>query len=114
MKPIQTLLIPLFLTGCISVSSGGSGAMSNGQPIVGKWEHDPQKQEYYVTLISPTGWSCSGEYAGGAIAGNKTITNVPLKCNDGRSGEILLSFGQKLVGAFKLSDGQTGSITFIH
>lgn len=112
MRLFIMFITSILLGGCITASSGGSGEMASGQPIIGKWEHDPSKQENYVTLISPTGWSCFGAYEGGTVAGNEAITTVPLECTNGTSGKIVLSLGRKLVGAFVLSEGQTGRITF--
>jgi hypothetical protein len=104
----------LLLAACEPFATGGAGQTVDGQPVSGTYMFDPADRMITVQIISPAGWTCQSRFA---RTGDRTIVtrSVPLACNDGKTGTIVLTLNQfqdQVVGAFQLSDDTAGQVTF--
>lgn len=100
-------------SACQPVSTGGSGQTSDGEPVAGSLAADAMQTEFTATISSPSGWNCSGVV--GRPDSPTAIRHIPLRCNNGLTGTLLLTgnqFQQQIVGSFQLSDGRSGQVTF--
>ena len=64
--------------------------------------------------MSAEGWSCLSRFGRSETPGVMTRTE-PLTCDDGRTGNLVLTgnqMQQQIVGTFALSDGTSGQVTF--
>lgn len=98
---------------CVPMQTGGSGQMSNGEPIAATITSDPMNATYTFMLISPEGWQCSGSV--GNAPSPTAVRTIPLACNNGAKGNLVVTmnqFADQVAGSFKLSDGKSGQVKF--
>lgn len=111
---VSVVAVLLAAAGCAPVTTGGGGKMSDGKPVTGLLSADNVKQEYSATINSPEGWQCTSIFGKSATPGVMTRT-VPLTCNNGATGNLVLTgnqFQQQIIGSFALSNGQSGQVIF--
>lgn len=100
------------LAGCVE-STGGAGQTSRGDPVAGSLSFDHATQMFDVGLHSPRGWVCNAQFK--RSGQDLKIRTVPLSCSDGRTGNLVLTSNQfqgQIVGAFTLSNGESGQVVF--
>lgn len=108
------LALPLVLAACTTVTEfGGAGQTAKGMPVSGLLAFDHASRIFHVELDSPSGWSCTADFK--QSGQNMQKRAVPLICNDGRSGTLILTNNQiqgQAVGSFSLTGGEAGHVTF--
>jgi hypothetical protein len=109
-------LIPLllFLAAC-DVSTGGAGLSQRGTPFTGEITTDVQNGGANLVLMSPSGLRCDGFLKNHTGTNAISTRQVPLKCNDGQTGQAILALdriGGKATASFQLSRGEAGNIVF--
>lgn len=108
----------LLLLGACSTQLGGEGQMSDGQPLSVIMQIDMTATDAVtvIDIASPAGWSCRS-----SIQDDDNTTSprarvmVPMTCSDGATGTLLLTYDaiqRTERGAFKLSNGRSGSFAF--
>ncbi|MCV2877608.1 hypothetical protein OE699_01980 [Sedimentimonas flavescens] len=103
----------LAVSACAVVQTGGAGQTSSGEPIVGDFKFDQGTRRFDIALQSPRGWVCSSSFVQSAQP--QATRTVPLTCNDGRTGNLIMSanqFQDQATGSFYLSNGESGQVTF--
>ncbi len=104
----------LALAGCEPYSTGGAGSLASGAPVSGLLVSLPAFQGNEARIISPSGWTCTSRFGPSDTPG-MMVRSVPLTCDDGRTGNLVLTGNQiqaQVVGSFALSDGTQGQVTF--
>lgn len=100
------------LAGCVQ-TLGGAGQTKGGDPVAGSYSYDYSTQMFDFSVQSPRGWVCKSTFK--RSGQNLQIRTVPLTCNDGRKGNLILTLNQiqqQAVGSFTLSNGESGQVTF--
>ena len=114
MNRLIFVLAILLLSACqAAVQTGGSGQTSLGEPLAGTLSFSHKTNQYAVVIQSPAGWSCGAKFV--RSGQNLSSRTVPLTCNDGRKGRLIMTSNQyqyQFVGSFRLSNGEAGQVTF--
>jgi hypothetical protein len=110
-------ILAALTSACVPMATGGAGTTASGLPIAGELMRDPASQTFTMSVVSPAGWACSSNFP--FVAYNpqnpSMIRTVPLACNNGASGQMVLTgnqFQNQMVGSFQLSNGERGQVTF--
>ena len=114
-RAIACFILATALAACGPNTTGGSGALSDGTPVIGTLTGSISEARSEVVVSSPGRWSCQGGYTHADF--NGTTTQVPLKCDNGATGTgaiVFQKFQANFVMAFSLSSGETGQVTFIY
>lgn len=104
----------LIVTACGPTTTGGGGQLSDGKPVSGVLTGDVVRNEFSAKIISPKGWSCTSSTGKPHDDGGSSLT-VPMHCTNSVTGTIVLTGNRaqkQIVGAFHLSSGKTGQVTF--
>lgn len=113
----RNLLIALtvVVAGCAPIPFGGSGTTDQGGPLAAEVVADPTGKANRIFIRSPANWECSAKFASSKPPVRRLNRNIPLLCNDGRSGTAVLSLNQQqqqMTVSFRLSDGEAGQVIF--
>lgn len=108
------LAVAVTLAGC-STQVGGSGQLSNGEPISAVIHADMSAVEPVTTvdIASPEGWSCKSVMRNGV--GNDARSSYPMTCSDGAKGNMVITsdkIQKRWYGAFTTNDGRSGQFMF--
>lgn len=101
------------LAACGPNTTGGSGQLSDGTPLIGTLTGSISEARSDLTVSSPGRWTCKGSYTHAAFDG--TTTKVPLTCDNGLTGTgtvVFQKFAASFVMAFSLSSSERGQVTF--
>lgn len=101
------------LASCGTVSTGGAGQTSTGDPVAGEFKLDQATQVFELSLISPGRWTCSGSFQ--RSGQNLSTRTIPVNCSNGLKGTATLTANQfqgQIVGSFRLSSGEAGQVVF--
>ncbi len=110
--PAALLCGAALLGGCVQ-QLGGAGELQNGAPVIGEVQVNYETGINTLIVRSPEGWSCSGSYQRTAVTG--VNVTMPMTCNDGRTGNGILSVTQQpneVTLAFAISGGRQGAVRF--
>ena len=111
-RGLAAFVIIATISGCAG-KFGGTGMLSDGSPVVGSIDGSMPRGTTILTVNSPDGWSCAGEYRHEDF--NDVSVDVPLKCSNGKTGNgivVLEKFKADYSMAFSLSDGKKGRVNF--
>lgn len=109
---VAVATVAISLSGCVQ-TLGGAGQTKGGDPVAGSYLYDYSTQMFDFSVQSPRGWVCTSRFK--RSGQNLQIRTVPLTCNDGRTGNLILTLNQiqqQAVGSFTLSNGESGQVTF--
>lgn len=114
LKTVMGAAMAMALAACEPFATGGAGQTSDGQPVSGSYTFDPADRMITVQILSPAGWSCQSRFE---RTGDPSVVtrSVPLTCDDGRTGTIVLTlnqFQEQVVGSFQIRGGASGQVTF--
>ncbi|OJY33184.1 MAG: hypothetical protein BGP11_05530 [Rhodobacterales bacterium 65-51] len=114
---VSTLIAATLLAAC-STQLGGDGQLSNGEPLSVLMQVDMNAVDAVTTLdiVSLDGWSCKTVIRSADQPAQVGVRqSFPMKCSDGATGTILMTqdnIQKRMHGAFKLSNGRSGRVTF--
>ena len=116
MRIILAISAALALSACAQ-ATGGAGTTARGEPLAGQIFVDPAAGTNRVDITSPGRWTCSSQFGRAEnTPNNPSMTRtVPLTCSNGATGQLVLTgnqFQQQIVGSFRLSNGESGQVTF--
>jgi hypothetical protein len=112
------MLAAFAVAGSCSTQLGGEGQLSDGQPlsVIMQIDMTATTAVTVIDIASPDGWSCRSSIANDDNSTSPRARHiVPMNCSDGATGTLLITYDaiQKTErGAFKLSNGRSGSFAF--
>jgi len=112
-KSVMFSILSLGMAACAPVPMGGEGTTNKGDTLIAeaKLGYDGNNQ---VIINSTRGWTCTGNYSTQG-AGNSTTRNFPLSCNNGATGNAIMSVNsvqKRATVAFTLNNGEAGRVAF--
>lgn len=105
-----SLTMVLALGGCMEVTNSGVGTAANGDPVSGSMTYNSAGTAGTFKLTNLNGRICTGN----ATFSSADVSTFPLQCDSGISGTAISTinrFGHQQTISFKLSNGETGSVT---
>lgn len=110
------------LAAC-NVATGGTGAMTDGSPVVVQTMSDQIGFKEEFTLVSPEGWTCKTtlDWHKDLAMPNATVAQLPLACSDGQRGTAIITVphntrayvpaGKSSI-VFRLQNGRSGTVRY--